>query len=128
MSKWIVAAAFLGAGLAAACGSSGSGVSGGKALGSLSDAEIDDLCAYVVDVQGPPRTIGCAGDLRVTVGTLTREDCADETRLIRELAGCTATVDDAESCREDLADLTDEDLCSDAVPTSCVAVFACAKL
>jgi hypothetical protein len=127
MSRWIVTAVFLGAALVAGCGSDGSGVSGSKELGSLSDGEVADLCAYLVDVEGSLRTIRCDGDVTVTVGDRTEAECTAELRLTRELPDCTATVDEAEICSEDLADLSDADRCDDAFPLSCLALLECVE-
>lgn len=128
MSKWIVVAAFLCAGLTAACGggSGGSGVERSKSLAALSDGEITDLCEHFADVT-ERRVVDCGGGLMVTFEARPVAECVADHQQIP--ASCTATVGDAEDCNEDFADLTDQQLCSDgALPASCQAVFACGAL
>jgi hypothetical protein len=125
MSKSIVVAAFLCTGLVTACGGGGSGVSGSKALVSLSEGEITDLCEYFVDLAGSEREVDCGGGLVVTVGGGSVSECVVDLQTSRgQFPGCTATVSNAESCMEDLTDLTDAQLCSDGpLPAACLPLF-----
>ncbi|HWO26919.1 MAG TPA: hypothetical protein VNO30_49655 [Kofleriaceae bacterium] len=127
MSKRIVVAAFLCAGLIAACGGSdGSGVERSKSLVSLNDDEITDLCEYFADVT-EKRVVDCGGGLTVTFQAKPVAECVADHQQIP--ASCSATVGDAEDCNTDFADLTDEQLCSDgALPASCQVLFACGAL
>jgi hypothetical protein len=129
MSKRIMIAAFLCTGLVAACGGDGSGVSGNKTLVSLSDGEITDVCEYTVDLAGPKRMVDCGGGVTVTVGGGSVTECVAGLQTIRDLSpSCTATVGQAEACVEDLADLTDAQLCSDGpLPASCLPLFSCSE-
>jgi len=127
MSKRIAMAAFLCAGLAAACGGSGSGVSSGKELTALSDVEIEDLCAYLVGVEGDLREIDC-GDIIVTVGKGTVDECIDDLEVRQsEYPSCDATVGDFEACSEDFAALSDDEVCDDStlLPVSCEPLLLC---
>jgi hypothetical protein len=122
MSKWIVIAGFLCTGLVAACGGgSGSGVSSGKTLVSLSDSEITDFCEYAVDLAGPERTVDCGGGVTITIGGGSVAECVTGMQMTQDqFPGCAATVGQAERCAEDMADLTDAQLCSDGpLPASC---------
>jgi hypothetical protein len=130
MSRRIVAAAFLYAGLAAACGGDGSEVGESLALVSLDAGQIDDVCAYVIEVQGPQRAIHC-GDVTITIGRRTTEACTGELREARAAhPSCTATVRDAERCAEDFAGLSDAEWCSDEMPlpSACQPLLACGIL
>lgn len=128
MSKRLIVVAFLCAGLTAACGGGGSGVSRSKSLASLSDAEITDLCEYFAE--GEVREVDCGGGLTVTFGPDSVAECVTDQREIT--ASCTATVADAEDCNDDLQaeiqDSTDAELCSDStsLPASCLPLFECA--
>lgn len=129
MSKWILVGAFLYAGLAAACGGgTGSGVSGSKMVVALSDSELTDLCTYLVDVAGPMRTIDCGGGFTLEVGGGTVAECKADFQATKTAApNCAATVNDTETCIEDLADLTDAQACSPSqgLPKACEVLFAC---
>jgi hypothetical protein len=127
--KWIVAAGFLYAGLAAACGG-GDSVSGNKTLVSLSDSEANDVCENAVAVFGPTdRVVDCGGGVTVSVGVGPVADCVSGIKAIKTVApSCTATVDNFETCAEDLKAATDAQLCSNSLPASCAAQFACAGL
>jgi hypothetical protein len=130
MSKWIVVV-FLSAGWAAACGSDGSGVSGDKQLVSLSTGEINDLCEYLVKVEGPERTVDCGNRVTITIGRGTVADCVLAVQDgLAQFPSCDATVDDAESCSEDLADITDAELCTNPtlLPRSCEPLISCGTL
>jgi hypothetical protein len=96
-----------------------SGVDSGKLVVTLSDAEIDDLCNYVIDKQGGARTEECDDGKG---GTFTVEfpdfdGCVDD--LLSYLDDCTATVRQEEECSEKLGD----DPCSD--PNACHAADDC---
>jgi len=126
MSKWLFVGAFLCA--VAACGGGGSGVSSGKTLVSLSDSEITDLCEYLVDVAGPARTVDCGGGDTVMIGGGSVSACTTGLKAARtEDPSCGATVNDAESCSEDLSDLSDAELCSDSTPfpSACLPLLQC---
>ena len=128
MSKLIFVGAFLCAGLVAACGGGGSGVSGSKTLVSLSDAEITDVCEYLVDLGGPERTVSCGGGVTLEVGGGSVVECSTGFKESRTAdPSCAATVNDAESCGEDIADLSDAQLCSpsQSLPPSCLPLFQC---
>jgi len=126
--KWIVAAGFLYAGLAAACGGGdGSGVSGAKTLVSLSDSEANDVCEYAVDVFGSTeRVADCGGGIMVRIGVGTVSRCVMGIQAIKTATpSCTATVDNLQNCAADLKTVTDAQLCSDSYPASCEAWFSC---
>lgn len=83
---------------AIACGGGGSGVSGSKRLGSLSDAEARQLCEYASDEFGPPRTITCNGQT-IEFNGIDDGDCA--TAMGSEIPEtCPATVSQYEDCIE----------------------------
>jgi hypothetical protein len=126
--KWIVVAGFLYAGLATACG--GGGVSGSKTLASLSDSEANDVCNDAIDAFGTTdRVVTCPDDTMITIGVGTVSECVMGIKAIKTAApSCTATVDNFQSCAEDLKTATDAQLCSDAFPASCEAQFACLGL
>lgn len=125
MSKWIVVAVLLCAGVTA-CGGDGSGVSGNKSLVSLSSGEITDLCKYFTKAKGAQRMIDCGGGVTITVGGGSVDDCVTDLKTSQtDFPSCTATVDQAETCVEDLSNLTDQQLCSDTtpLPASCQPLF-----
>ena len=123
MSRWIAVAALVWTS-AAACGGGGSGVSGSKSLVSLGEGERMALCGYAVEVAGPERTIPCGDGFTVEVGPRPVAECvADLARRQTEFPSCTATVEDSETCTEDLAELTDAQWCAAALPTSCRVVL-----
>jgi hypothetical protein len=126
MSKWIVVAAFLCAGLATACGGDdGSGVSGTKSLVSLNDSEVTALCKFLVDVGGPERMIDCGSGFTITVGGQTVAECTAGLKESQgEFPNCTATVKNAEECAKAFADLSDQQYCSLTVPAACQPLFA----
>ena len=101
-----------------ACGSDdpdpidGSGVDATIALGTLSPAEIDDVCAYGVSLS---REVICNGN--PTQSVTSAEACQGLLSTISE--GCVATVGDMEACFEDLAAETDEQVCALSNPASC---------
>ena len=104
----------------AACGSSGSGVSGSKKVVDLSPSEQRDLCEYIVDAQGGPRTIMC--DPNTTIEIETVDECVADTAGLSST--CPVTVSQAEACAEALGDL---DPCADvAFPAACAPLFECA--
>lgn len=129
MSKKIAMAVLLCIGGIAACGGGdgggGSGISESKTLISLSDAEVMTLCAFTTEADGPARTVNCPDDLTITVGADTPAECATDIKALRGRTGCTATVGDAEDCANDIADLTDQQLCS-GPPASCASLFSMA--
>ncbi len=129
MSKWMMVAAFLSAGLATACGGDdGSGVSGSKSIVMLNDAEVTDLCEFLVDVGGPQRMVDCGEGFTITVGE-TLAGCTAELKAIKAGApSCTATVTNAEECAKGSADLSDQQICSLMLPAACqpLASAACA--
>ncbi len=100
--------------LAACGGGGGSGLDGNKALGSLTSAELMELCEYVAEA-GPQETVDC-GD-GVTVGPTTAAECAMDPFP----TDCTATVDDAEAC----ADAIGDDPCNAFESEACAPIFAC---
>ena len=128
MSKWLIVTLFLCTGLAGACGGgSGSGVASSKAVVSLEDDEITSLCEYALDVIGAPRVIQCGEGLLVAVGKTLSECVADIQEGQTEAPNCTATVGNTESCLEAIADVSDEDWCSDELvfPSVCLPLAAC---
>lgn len=89
-----------------------SGVDPTLALGTILPGEIDELCAYGVELS---REVICNGNATQSVTTL--DGC---TGLLEILAdGCTATVDDMETCFEALSALTDEQVCGLENPAEC---------
>lgn len=105
-----------------ACGSSatssdGSGIAIERDLATLSADEQAQMCDYLDDRIGPPRTIACDFDGSVEIEA--RTSCAFE----RVPASCAATVSDAERCVEALA----SDVCRVYFP-ECAAMFECVWL
>jgi hypothetical protein len=129
MFKQIAMAVLLCIGGIAACGGGdgggGSGISESKTLITLSDAEVTTLCAFTTEADGPAHTADCGGGLTVTVGADTPAECATDMMALRGRTGCTATVGNAEDCANDIADLTDQQLCSETgFPASCAFLFS----
>jgi hypothetical protein len=127
MSKWMVIAVFLCSGLAAACGGGGSGVSGSTQLGKMSDADITKLCEYLVDLAGPARTITCSNGETIMTGGGSAAECATDFKESRtEFPNCSATVSNLENCFEDIADFSDQEICSDSasLPDSCLPLLS----
>jgi hypothetical protein len=123
MSKRIIVAALLCAGLTAACGGDGSGVSRSKSLVSLSDGERTELCEYLADTV-EERVVNCGGGVVITSRARSVTSCVATHEALP--ASCTATVGDAEDCSEDYAALTEQQLCADArLPAACQALVAC---
>lgn len=118
-----IVSALLCVGLTAACGGGGSGVSRSKSLASLSDDEAKDLCEYLVDVEA--RTVDCGGGVTISIDPMTVAECVAGQQAIS--ASCTATVGDAEDCRDDTEALSDAEVCNDetAIPKSCLAFLSC---
>jgi hypothetical protein len=103
-------------GLVVACGSSptSSGVDGTKKLATLSTSEQADVCAYLTELRGAPRTVHCGDGSSVELADFS--DCS----LAGVNATCEATVADIEDCFERLND----DPCSLGL-VECAPVFAC---
>ena len=96
-----------------ACGGDdGSGVEPALPLGTLADVDIDAICTYAASLS---RTVDC--DSFETESTTSVADCVDLVNGLSET--CEATVGDFETCFEDLAAQSDEDVCALEVPTSC---------
>ena len=100
-----------------ACGSddpeSGSGVDPTIGLGKLTEAQIQDVCAYGVSLS---REVVCNGSPTQSVAV--QSSCVG---LLQAIAnGCVATVADIEVCFEDLSELTDDAVCMMANPDSCL--------
>jgi hypothetical protein len=103
----------------AACGSSntGSGVTGSKKLTELNSSERDNLCSYVVNVEGGVRSKTCDG---ILITTQSAAVCTASLTAVS--SSCTATVDNAETCAEAVSD----DLCKVLSSSDCLLVFSCA--
>lgn len=99
-------------------GGSGSGLSSSKRIVDLSADEESDLCDYIVDVQGGPRTVMCGPDVSVSFSG--KADCLMDNNGFA--ASCPATVADAEACAEG----TGADPCG-PIPASCAVFFTCAR-
>ena len=114
-------------GLALGCGDSGSGISGAKKLNELSVGEATDLCNYIGDLQGPPRTVDCGGGNTYTTEDFDEAGCTmDLSMFSTDAPDCTATVSDAEACFATIGAFTDEELCSETtpIPPECAPVFS----
>jgi hypothetical protein len=84
----------------------------------LSEAEIDDLCGYIIEEQGGARTEVCMddeGEFDVEFPTL--DECIDS--LLNYTEDCPSTVRQEEECAEKLGD----DPCDD--PAACHASDDC---
>lgn len=102
----------------AACGSSGSGVDTSKKLTALSADERQQLCEYMVEVEGGVHSKTCGDGITLTVRNAT--ECA--TGFASFSASCTATVENAEACAEAAGD----DLCNLLTSPACSFLFQCA--
>ncbi len=101
-------------------GSGGSGVNGSAELGTLSSADTESLCDYLVTLE-EVRTVTCMVDgqtITITFGTPDAEVDAEVDECVAELAtipSCNATVDEAEACAEgnanQIEDLSDDEIC-----------------
>jgi hypothetical protein len=102
----------------AACGG---GIDGSKKLSELTLEETKDACLELVD-DYPEKTVDCGGGVTITVGFTTAE-CNDNSVAP---ATCTATVDDARDCTEQLYNNTANTICMDKpLPASCMKLQAC---
>lgn len=89
-----------------------SGVDGSLGIGTLSADQIDAVCDYGVALS---REVICNGNPTQSVTVF--DACVG---LLETIAtGCTATVDDMETCFEDLGAETDDEVCALASPPSC---------
>ena len=112
--------------LAFACGDGGSGVSGSKTLVSLNADQRTDLCEYIVDVLGAPRTVTCDGETKTSEQKTVTSCTTELTMLATAEPNCPATVEQAENCFEALGDLSDQQICDRTFPPEC-APFASAS-
>jgi hypothetical protein len=99
--------------LVACGGDGGTGLDSNKALGTLTTAELTDLCEYVVD-QYPSEPVDCDG---TEVEPPTVQECVDDPFP----EDCTATVGQAEACAEALG----ADPCAMSLPEACAPLFEC---
>lgn len=103
--------------LLVACGgsdpASGSGVDPTLPIGTVSPAQITDICEYAVSLS---REVTCNGNPTQSVAV--QDSCEGLLETIAE--GCTATVADMEVCFEDLSELTDDEVCMFVNPDSCL--------
>jgi hypothetical protein len=101
-----------------ACGgsdapASGSGVDPTLAIGTISNAQITDICEYAVSLS---REVTCNGNPTQSVAV--QDSCEG---LLASIAdGCIATVADMEVCFEDLSELSDDEVCMLVNPDSCL--------
>jgi len=112
-------------------GGGGSGVPGNTLLVDLTASQAADICEYFIGLQEQPeRTVDCGGGSSVTVGIDPAEvageiaDCkADFDEGV--IAGCPATVGDAEACFEAFNSLSDAQLCDPemTLPAACAPLF-----
>ncbi len=100
--------------LVACGGGGGSGLDSSKTLGSLSSAELTDLCEFVVDTY-PSEAVDCGDGQMFEPGTVA--ECTEDPFP----SDCAATVGQAEACVEALA----ADVCADTLPEACAPIFAC---
>lgn len=99
----------------------GGGVDGDKKLSELSVAESKDACLELAG-DFPEKTVDCGMGVTITIG-LTAAECNDQDAAP---ATCTATVDDARACTEDIYNQSDADLCMDKpLPASCSKLSQC---
>jgi hypothetical protein len=98
------------------CGSDdsddGSGVDPTLTLGTLGAADTTAVCTYGASLS---RTVDCGGSSGES--TTNVEDCVDLVESLSET--CDATVDELETCFEDLAAQTDDEICGLETPASC---------
>jgi len=105
----------------AACGggdAASSGVDSSKKLTELNATERQQLCEYMVEVEGGANTSKMCGD-GVTITVKSATDCTSTFSQFE--ASCTATVANAEAC----ADAAGEDLCNLVGSSSCAFLFQC---
>ena len=101
-----------------ACSDDSSGVDGSKKLADLSLSEMGDLCDYTSDVEGGYGASKMCGD-GFSISVQSREACIAQ--LEATVAGCTATVDNAEACAEAIG----EDLCKLLSEPKCAFALQC---
>jgi hypothetical protein len=98
-----------------ACGGGGgSGLDSDKRLSELTEAELLDLCEYIID-EGPSEPVEC--DDGVTYTPQTAAECAEDAFP----ESCTATVANAEACAEAIG----EDVCTAFEDSRCAWIFEC---
>lgn len=91
---------------------SGSGVDPATTLGALTPDEVTDVCEYAASLS---RTVDCDGD---DVESTT--DVGGCVEIVDDfLDTCESTVADLEACFEDLAALSDDEVCELEAPASC---------
>jgi len=121
MKKLLFVAAF------AACGGGGGGVDGDLKLNSLSDAEVMDECAYIVDAY-PAKDFTCdngnGGTVTVHYGFTTAAACTTSLESeISDIPDCQATVAQAEDCIDYEHGLSNDAFCnSTEAPAACAAL------
>ena len=128
MTKHWFVTALLCTGIVVACGGgtggSGSGVSPGVRLNTLSSGDLDKFCNYLVALT-PKRTIMCSATVSVSVGQ-TKAECLTQGMDFATMnPTCTTTVGQAEDCFEALDAFSDAQLCSDTtpLPAACGPIF-----
>lgn len=104
-------------------GSDGSGVDPNVLLVEIEPDEAEAFCEYQQDLAGPPRTIECAEGEDIEVEPFDLDGCVDDLLSIGDEAPeCPVTVGELETCFEDLAAFSDDELCDPEgvdLPASC---------
>jgi len=120
MAKWIASGA-LATGLTFACGGGSGGLDSGTKIVDLEPAELATLCEDLASQLGPERTIDCGGGETKTVGGEDASECVDDLGMFDP--ECPTTVGQYENCIDAFGGRTDQEICSDVLPTECAVVF-----
>jgi hypothetical protein len=102
-TRWL-ASAFLCTCLVTGCGGggeSGSGLPGSTEVRDLTGSELAALCAYLVGLAGPDRTISCEDETTLMVDGATQDECVmGWSEFFPRVPNCYITVDELEACVE----------------------------
>jgi hypothetical protein len=107
------------------CGGGGSGVDGGKAVGTLTAADVMSLCTYFFDTY-PLRNVTCSTTDTRTIGEKSVTDCVTALqKSVTDNPQCAATVSQAEDCLGSEYGMTDSQICTaQSIPPECAPLEA----
>ena len=89
-------------------------IDGAKLLVNLTPSELDELCTYNAEVDGSPHTIQCSNGNTVMIVSV--DQCV--IGAMEMCATSTATVDDDETCAEEIA----ADPCTALANSACTII------
>lgn len=108
-------------------GPGSSGLDSNEAVSDLDATELDKLCAFFESIAPEPHTITCPNGDTVTIDDSTRAECVQDLEDQQpQFEQCGLTVGEFQDCAEQIAQLTDDERCSDEIPPECNVLLECA--